>query len=233
MILIQDVYKKYKDGTEALKDINLSIKAKEFVFLVGSSGAGKTSLLRLIVREDVPTSGKIIVDDVDLSTLNQNNVCAIRRKVGFIFQDYKLLQSRTCFDNVGFSLEVIGKSDSEINSIVPKYLDIVGLSPKASNYPYQLSGGEKQRLAIARSLVHEPKIILADEPTGMIDPGSTWEIVSLLEKATSWGTTVIMATHDFNIVNLLKKRVVEIENGEIVRDEKNGLYSAKKIKLSA
>ncbi|MBU1104572.1 cell division ATP-binding protein FtsE [Candidatus Parcubacteria bacterium] len=225
MIIFEDVTKKYKDGTLALDDISLSVAPKEFVFLVGTSGAGKTTMLRLIVKEELPTSGKIMVDGQDLASLKNSDIPPLRRKIGYIFQDYRLLYSRTVFQNVSLSLEVVGKTDEEIATIVPKYLELVGLSSKMQNFPYQLSGGEKQRLAIARALVHEPKIILADEPTGMVDPSSTWEIVKLLEKVNSWGTTVIMATHDFNIVNLLKKRVVELDQGRIVRDQSKGSYS--------
>ncbi|PIS23106.1 cell division ATP-binding protein FtsE [candidate division WWE3 bacterium CG08_land_8_20_14_0_20_40_13] len=233
MILFQEVFKKYADGTEALRDVNLEIKPKEFVFVVGSSGAGKTTLLRLVVREEVPTSGKVFVDGDDIAALKDKDIPELRRKVGYIFQDYKLLAGRNAFDNVAFSLEVVGKSDDEINRIVPKYLEMVGLLNKIKSFPYQLSGGERQRLAIARALVHEPKIILADESTGMIDPSSTWEIVKLLDKVNSWGTTVVMATHDFNVVNLLKKRVVEINDGEVVRDEKSGLYEPRHSKTSS
>ena len=200
---------------------------------MGSSGAGKTTLLRLVVREEVPTSGKVFVDGDDIAALKDKDIPELRRKVGYIFQDYKLLAGRNAFDNVAFSLEVVGKSDDEINRIVPKYLEMVGLLNKIKSFPYQLSGGERQRLAIARALVHEPKIILADESTGMIDPSSTWEIVKLLDKVNSWGTTVVMATHDFNVVNLLKKRVVEINDGEVVRDEKSGLYEPRHSKTSS
>jgi len=230
MILFESVSKRYFDGTLALDDVSLEIKPKEFVFLVGSSGAGKTTMLKLVVREELPTSGKVIVDGEDLTKIKSGSIPDLRRKVGYIFQDYKLLYSKTAFENVALSLEVVGKKESEILKIVPEYLEMVGLIDRQKNYPFQLSGGEKQRLAIARALVHEPKIILADEPTGMIDPSATWEIVELFEKVNNWGTTVVMATHDFNIVNMLKKRVVEIDKGKIIRDEPKGGYAKVKKK---
>ena len=224
MIELIDVTKKYSDGVVALDEVTLKIEPREFVFIVGASGVGKSTLLKLVVREDNPTKGKVIVDGEDVSILKDSLIPNLRRKVGFVFQDFRLLNNKSVFDNVALALEVVDISDKEINKRVPEILEKVGLEKKIKNYPKELSGGEKQRLAIARALVHEPKIILADEPTGMIDPISSWEVIKLLEKVNSWGSTVVMATHDTSIVDSLKKRVIELRDGKVFRDEKRGRY---------
>lgn len=224
MIKYEHVTKEYKDGTLALKDVELEIPASEFVFLVGSSGAGKTTLIKLLVKEDTPTSGSVFVDGIDVSKLSLADLPALRRKVGMVFQDFKLLPSKTVFENVAMALEVADRPDTEIQRVVPNVLNLVGLSQKASSLPNQLSGGEKQRVAIARALAHEPKVLIADEPTGNIDPVSSFDIVSLLDRINSLGTTVVMATHNADIVNIMKKRVVVIEKGKVVKDSKHGKY---------
>jgi len=224
LIRFKDVIKEYGDGTKALDDVNLDILKKEFVFIVGPSGAGKTTLVKLMIREEVPSAGKVLVDRQDVSDLPRSELPALRRNIGVVFQDFKLLPSKTAYENVSIALEVEGRDEEEINEIVPNVLSLVNLVKKSDHFPSQLSGGEKQKLSIARALAHEPKILIADEPTGMIDPKSTWEIIDLLKKINSWGTTVIVATHDASIVDKLKKRVIGLEGGKVVRDVKRGKY---------
>jgi len=220
MIVFEGVSKKYPDGTTALDEINFSIKGGEFVFITGPSGAGKTSLLRLIIREDFPSQGEIFVDDSPIGDIKFKDIPNLRRKIGFIFQDFKLLSSRTVFENVALTLEAVGRGDKNIKESVDEVLSLVGLSEKTLSFPDNLSGGEKQRVAIARALVHEPKILLADEPTGMIDPATSWEIINLLDKINGWGTTVVVATHNLDIVVALKKRNIKIEKGRLVQDKR-------------
>ena len=219
MIKFEKVTKQY-NRIKALDDVNLTVNYGEFVFIAGPSGAGKTSLLRLIVREELPTEGEVYVENFAVTKLKRKEVPLLRRKVGYVFQDFKLLPTQTVYENVALSLEVIGRKDSEIRKIVKEILGLVGLYERRDYFPQQLSGGEKQRVAIARALVREPKILLADEPTGMIDEAAAWEIMSLLEKINSWGTTVVVATHNRKIVNSLKKRIVELNEGKIVFDSK-------------
>lgn len=197
--------KKHHDGTVALDDINLTIKQGEFVFLVGSSGAGKTTVMNLIVKEDILSSGKVIVDGLSLGKLKKQDVYLLRRKVGYVFQDFKLLESKNVYENVAISLEVVGENEDKIKKVVPKLLHLVGLEDKSKKFPYSLSGGEKQRLAIARSLAHEPKILLADEPTGNLDNNSSWLVVDLIKKINEWGTTIVFGTHNMEIIKILKK----------------------------
>lgn len=218
------VTKEYKDGTKSLDDISFKIDKGEFVFLIGSSGAGKTSIMRQIVKEELPTKGSIFIDGVDISKIKSRDLPYLRRKVGFIFQDFKLLKSKTVFENVAVSLEVIGKNQDEINDVVENLLNLVGLSDKKYRFPAHLSGGERQRLAIARALAHEPKILLADEPTGNLDTASTWVIVDLIEKINKWGTAIVFGTHSEFVVNKLKKRVIHVEKGKIVTDKKESAY---------
>ncbi len=220
MIKFESVSKKYNDGTLALDDISFYIEGGEFMFITGPSGAGKTSLLRLIIREDLPTFGEVFVDELAVTKMKNREVPNLRRKVGFIFQDFKLLPSKTSFENVALTLEAVGRDDKNINNAVKEVMGLVGLKDKLNSFPDALSGGEKQRVAIARALVHEPKILLADEPTGMIDPSTGWEIMNLLSKINGWGTTVVVATHNMDIVKALKKRNVQINKGKVVSDTK-------------
>ena len=220
MIKFESVSKKYNDGTLALDDISFYIEGGEFMFITGPSGAGKTSLLRLIIREDLPTFGEGFVDELAVTKMKYREVPNLRRKVGFIFQDFKLLPSKTSFENVALTLEAVGRDDKNINNAVKEVMGLVGLKDKLNSFPDALSGGEKQRVAIARALVHEPKILLADEPTGMIDPSTGWEIMNLLSKINGWGTTVVVATHNMDIVKALKKRNVQINKGKVVSDTK-------------
>ncbi|MEK7595112.1 MAG: cell division ATP-binding protein FtsE [Patescibacteria group bacterium] len=222
MIKFESVTKSYKDGTVAVEDLTLSIPSSSFVFLVGPSGAGKTTLIKLLIHEELPSSGSIFVDGVDITKMNKKMLPELRRKIGVVFQDFKLLNSKTVFENVAVSLEVVDRPEYEISQIVPNALNLVGLSSKMKSFPYQLSGGEKQRLTIARALAHEPKVLIADEPTGNIDPIATAEVVDLLEKINGLGTLVIMATHDMDIVNKLKKRVIVLDKGKVVQDVDQG-----------
>lgn len=215
----------YDDHFMALHGINLEIKNGEFVSIVGPAGAGKSTLLRLLTRELQPTKGEVIIDGVNLATLSSEDIPLLRRKIGTIFQDFKLLSNRTAFENVAFALEVVGAPTARIQEDVPKALDIVGLSSKLNNFPHQLSGGEKQRLAIARALIHRPHIILADEPTGNLDLVNSHDVVQLLVKINELGTTVVLVTHNHEIVDALSRRVVTMEQGTIVRDQENSKYS--------
>ena len=203
----------------ALGGVDLAIKDGEFISLIGPSGAGKSTLLRLLTRELSPSDGQIWVDGVNLADLSSNDIPFLRRKIGTIFQDFKLLSNKNSFENVAFALEVCGASKEEIDSDVPKVLGIVGLSEKMHSFPHQMSGGEKQRLAIARSLIHRPKILLADEPTGNLDRVNSYDVVKLLLKINELGTTVILATHNSEVVNVVCRRVINMEKGRIVRDQ--------------
>lgn len=224
MIQFKNIIKKFGNGLLALSDINLVVESQEFVFITGASGAGKTTLLRLIIRDLLPTSGMISVDGDDLIKLSGKKTLELRRKVGMVFQDFKLLTDRTAFENVALSLEVVGKKPKEIKSEVEKVLTQVGLLNQRDLFPIQLSGGEAQRTVIARALITKPKILLADEPTGNLDHVTSWDILKLLEEINQNGTTVIMATHNVAIVNKLKKRVIVLEKGKIKRDELEGKY---------
>lgn len=225
MIELKDVSTIYDDDFVALKDVNLKISHAEFVSLVGPSGAGKSTLLRLLTKELSPQKGEVILDGVNLAALSSSEVPLLRRKIGTVYQDFKLLTNKNAFENVAFALEVCGADEDEVNADVPKVLGIVGLSDKTNSFPHQLSGGEKQRLAIARALIHRPRIILADEPTGNLDLVNTYDVVKLLMKINELGTTVILATHNREVVNAIGKRVVTMEKGKIVRDQgNNGKY---------
>ncbi|HEY8642459.1 MAG TPA: cell division ATP-binding protein FtsE [Candidatus Dormibacteraeota bacterium] len=224
MISFQHVWKRYPNGTEALRDINLSIPEGDFVFLVGASGAGKSSLVRLLIREERPTRGKIFVSGVELGRMKRRKLPHFRRQVGLVFQDFKLLPQMTVQENVAFALRVLGDSKSVIDRRVERALDTVSLHGKAVKYPRELSGGEQQRVAIARALVHAPRLIIADEPTGNLDPATAWEIMQLFLKINADGATVVMATHNREIVDLLRRRVVVIEDGQVVRDDRAGRY---------
>ncbi len=224
IIKFEDVSKKFSSNITALEDINLSFKGGEFVFVVGPSGAGKSTLLRLLSREYPPTTGKILVGDIDLSKLKSSEIPKYRKEVGFVFQDFKLLDDRTVFENVALALEVREVPETEINKEVERILRLFEIWDRKSLFPAQLSGGEAQRTAIARAMVGKPKMLLADEPTGDLDPNTSWQVLQLLSEINSWGTTVIMATHNVEIVNTLKRRVVVIRGGKIIKDKKEGKY---------
>ena len=220
MITIQQAVKTYKGSDEsALKSISLEVERGEFVFLVGASGSGKSTLMRMVLREDVPTDGSIHVLGEDLINLASRRVPIFRRRLGVVFQDFRLLPQKNVYENVAYSSKVIGKPRAFIETAVPDVLSLVGLSEKAKRMPSELSGGEQQRVAVARAIVNKPDILLADEPTGNLDPKTSGEIMDLLQRINLGGTTVLMATHDRGIVDRLQKRVVELKNGEIVRDE--------------
>jgi len=225
MIELKNISTVYDDNFMVLKNVNLEVKQGEFVSLVGPSGAGKSTLLRLLTRELIPQEGEVVLDSVDLATLSNSEIPVLRRKIGTVYQDFKLLSNKNAFENVAFALEVCGVDEYQIQDDVPKVLNIVGLSDKAANFPHQMSGGEKQRLAIARALIHRPRIILADEPTGNLDLINTYDVVKLLTKINELGTTVILATHNREVVNVIGKRVITMEKGKIVRDQgENGKY---------
>jgi cell division transport system ATP-binding protein len=225
MILLDRVTKTYgRGGRAAIDRISLHIEPKEFVILVGTSGAGKSTLLKMITREEKPTSGKIVVGGIDYDDLRDRHIPHLRRKLGVVFQDFKLLPQRTVFENIAFALEIAGMTNSEIRNTVPKIIDLVGLKGKEKSFSHQLSGGEKQRVAIARAVARQPKILIADEPTGNLDPRHSWDIVRLLEKINNYGTTVLLTTHNVDIVNKLKRRVITLEYGKITSDQAQGGY---------
>ena len=225
IIRLKNVKKQYKNGTTALYDINLSIKKGSFVFIIGGSGSGKSTLMKLLYREEKPTHGQIMVGGANVATMRNSKVYKLRRNLGIVFQDYKLLPKRTVFENVAFAMEVIGATKEETRRKVLKALEIVGLKNKIHNYPDQLSGGEQQRVAIARAIVNNPKILLCDEPTGNLDPEKSLEIMKVIERINDeWGTTVLVVTHDQAIVNRLKKQVITIKEGRIVNNIEKGTY---------
>lgn len=224
MIKFENVSKIYNSHSVALKNVSFEVKQHEFVSLVGKSGAGKTTVLKLLLAEEKPTNGKIFFNRQNVTDVRQKELPLLRRQIGVIFQDFKLLPNKTAYENIAFAMQVVGKSEAEIKSDVLKVLDLVGLKDKAGNFPKELSGGEKQRVAIARALVHRPSVIVADEPTGNLDPINTWDIIRLLVKINELGTTVILATHDKEIINALEKRVVILEGGMVTRDENPGRY---------
>ena len=220
MIEIKRVSKTYKSGTKALKDINITIDDGEFVFIVGRSGSGKSTLIKLLLKETEPTSGRIVVNDMDLQKMPRRYVPKYRRKLGVVFQDFRLLKDRTVFENVAFAQRVIGESNRTIKESVPRMLRMVGLSSKYKVYPRQLSGGEQQRVAIARALINRPEVLLADEPTGNLDSFNTGEIMKLLEEINRQGTTVVVVTHSQEMVAAMKKRVITMDRGQVISDEK-------------
>lgn len=225
MILLDRVTKNYgKSNKPALNRASIHVGAGEFVIIVGTSGAGKSTLLKLLTREEKPSSGKIVVGGIDYDNLKDKHIPLLRRKIGVVFQDFKLLPNRTVFENVAFALEIAGMTNREIKATVPKVIELVGLKGKEKHFPHQLSGGERQRVAIARALVRQPKILIADEPTGNLDPKHSWDIVRLLEKINKYGTTVILTTHNVEIVNKLKRRVITIDHGKITSDQARGSY---------
>jgi len=224
MIVFEKVTKIYSDDTIALEDVTFSVSPKEFVSIVGHSGAGKTTLIKMLLAEDKPTEGKVFFESKDIHKLKKGEIHNIRRKIGTVFQDYRLLSNKTVYENVAFAMEVSGRSEEEIASDVPHVLELVDLTNKSFNFPHELSGGEKQRVAIARAIVNQPDIIVADEPTGNLDPINTNEIIQILKKINDLGTTIILTTHNKGVIDSLRKRVITMENGKIVRDDQTGRY---------
>lgn len=224
MVEFRNVSKSYDVKRAVVDDVSFEIKAGEFVFLIGPSGSGKTTVIKMLIRDEAPTSGKIFFNDIDITRISRRKIYKLRREIGVIFQDFKLVQDKTAFENVAFAMEAAGKKNKEIKEAVPYVLDIVGLAHRMDAFPRQLSGGEQQRVAIARAIANNPKILIADEPTGNLDPASAWDIVQVLTKINNWGTTVIMSTHGTDIVNSLNKRVIQMEAGKIVRDDSKGQY---------
>lgn len=224
MIYFKNISKIYPPHVVALDNVNLMIETNEFVSLVGQSGAGKSTLIKLLIGEEPPTMGEVIVGDVSVNTMSSEELPYLRRKIGTVFQDYKLISSKTAYENIAFAMEVVGKSDKEIAEDVPDVLNLVSLKEKAHHFPHQLSGGERQRVAIGRAIVHRPDVLVADEPTGNLDPIHTWEVINLLLKINEIGTTVILASHDNEIINALERRVVILEKGRIIKDDPKGKY---------
>ena len=227
MIYFDKVTKIYSPTSIALDGVSLTIEPKEFVSIVGRSGAGKSTLLKLLLAEDKPTSGEVYFESFNVHNATPDDVLKIRRRIGCVFQDFRLLSTKTAYENIAFAMEAAGAADADIAVDVPQALDLVGLTDKAWHFPGELSGGERQRVAIARAVVNRPDVVLADEPTGNLDPISTREIVGLLKSVNELGTTIILATHNHEIVNALEKRVITLENGKVVRDDKKGRYMVK------
>ena len=226
LIRIRNVEKKYKNGVTAIYDLNLAIEKGSFVFVIGGSGSGKSTLIKMLYREEKPTKGQVIVGGLDVAKLKNKKVYKLRRKLGIVFQDYRLLPKQTVFENVAFALECIGERRDIIRTKVLKALEDVGLKNKVHEYPDNLSGGEQQRVALARALVNNPSMLIADEPTGNLDPDTAWEIMNLLNEINMRGTTVVVATHAKDIVDKMQKRVIKIEKGEIIRDVEKGGYDS-------
>lgn len=224
MVELKEVTKKYPNGTIALQDVNIKIEKGEFVFLVGQSGSGKSTLVKLLLKEEDATEGEVFVNGYDVTSMSHHQVPYLRRSLGVVFQDFRLLPNKTVYENVAFAMLITESLPKEIRRQVPMALALVGLSRKANVYPNQLSGGEQQRVALARALVNNPSLLIADEPTGNLDPETSWEIVKLLSEVNQRGTTVIVATHEKNIVDEMKKRVIAIHKGKIVRDQEKGSY---------
>jgi cell division transport system ATP-binding protein len=224
MIRFEDVTKQFKDDVVALRNVNLEVGKGEFVFLVGPSGSGKSTFLKLLLRDEVATDGRVLVAGRDIGSLSSWKIPQLRRNIGCVFQDFKLLPNKTVYENVAFALEVIGRPKHIVRTQVPQILDLVGLTKKAENFPTELSGGEQQRVSIARAFVNRPLILLADEPTGNLDPATTVGIMRLLDRINRTGTTVVMATHDQRIVDAMRRRVLELDHGALVRDQARGVY---------
>lgn len=224
MIYFDKVTKIYPDDSVALKDVSFTVEPNEFITIVGHSGAGKTTLLKMLIAEDRPTEGVIFFESKDINKLRKSDMSKLRRRIGMVFQDFRLIPNKTAYENIAFAMEVSGKTDKEIASDVPYVLDLVDLGEKIWNFPHQLSGGEKQRVAIARAIVNQPDIIIADEPTGNIDPINTYGIIKILQKINELGTTVIMTTHNKGVVDTIGGRVITMEKGKVIRDGKDGQY---------
>ncbi len=224
MVAFHNVSKVYNGRSVAVADVDLKIKPGEFVSLVGKSGAGKSTLIKLLIAEERPTKGRIVFNSIEVNRLHAKELPRLRRQIGTVFQDFKLLPRKTAYENVAFALEVDGATEEEISELVPQVLDMVGLSDKHHNFPHELSGGEKQRVAIARAMVHKPLLLIADEPTGNLDEVNSEDILKLITKINELGTTVILATHNRHVVNQLNRRVVTLSEGRVVRDEEKGKY---------
>ncbi|HEY4477113.1 MAG TPA: cell division ATP-binding protein FtsE [Candidatus Paceibacterota bacterium] len=224
MIYFDNVTKRYNGNSIALENVTFSIEPKEFLSIVGPSGAGKSTVIKLLLAEEKPTSGKVFFESLDVHSLTKNEIPAIRRKIGTVFQDFRLLPTKTAYENIAFALEASGRPDEEIAADVPHILELVGLADKADFFPHELSGGQQQRVAIARALVNRPEVVIADEPTGNLDPLATWDIIRLLGKINELGTTVVLATHAKDIIDTIGKRVITLEGGRVSRDEKQGRY---------
>ncbi len=224
MIHFDKVSKIYSDDSVALEEVTFSIEPKEFVSIVGHSGAGKTTLLKMFLGEEKPSRGKVFYESVDVHSLNKDQVNDFRRKIGVVFQDFRLLPNKNVYENIAFAMEAAGRSDEEIEADVPHVLELVDLSKKIWNFPGELSGGEKQRVSIARAIVNQPDVVIADEPTGNLDPLNTYDIVQILKKINDLGTTVILTTHNKGVIDSLRKRVITMENGRVIRDDEEGKY---------
>lgn len=224
MIEFQNVSKVYNGHSVALENVNFSIKPNEFVSVVGRNGAGKSTIIKLLIGEEKPTKGRVLFGPYEVNKLKSEELPILRRQIGIVFQDFRLLPNKTTYENIAFALEVEGRPQSEIDEFVPQVIDMVGLSHRTYNFPHELSGGEKQRVAIARAMIHRPAVMVADEPTGNLDPLHTAEIVKLLLKINELGTTVILVTHNKDIVNSVNRRVISVDNGKIIRDEAKGKY---------
>ena len=225
MIYFDKVSKIYGDNSVALEDITLNIEPKEFVSIVGQSGAGKTTMIKLILGEERPTAGSVFFESVNVNSLRKDQMTKYRRRIGTVFQDFRLLPDKTAYENVAFAMEASGRTDEEIAADVPHVLELVDLGRKIWNFPHQLSGGEKQRVAIARALVNQPDLIIADEPTGSLDPVNTYDVVQILKKVNDLGTTVLLTTHNKGVIDSVGKRVITLEHGKIIRDDKSGKYT--------
>lgn len=224
MIHFDKVSKIYLDNSVALEDVSFSIEPREFVSIVGHSGAGKTTLLKMFLGEEAPSKGKIFFESTDISTFKKEQINDFRRKIGVVFQDFRLIPDKNVYENIAFAMEAAGRGDDEIEADVPHVLELVDLGKKIWNFPHELSGGEKQRVSIARAIVNQPDVVIADEPTGNLDPLNTYDIVQILKKINDLGTTVILTTHNKGVIDSLKKRVLTMENGRIIRDDKEGKY---------
>lgn len=224
MIYFNNVTKKYEDDTLSLEGVTITVTPGEFVSIIGHSGAGKTTITKLILAEEQPTEGEVFFESLDIHTLSPKQLTELRRKIGTVFQDFRLLPNKNAYENIAFAMEATGKTDEEIASDVPHVLSLVDLADRMLHFPHQLSGGEKQRLAIARAIINNPDLIIADEPTGNLDPVSTKEVIDILKKINDLGTTVILTTHNKSVIDSLGKRVIELEKGKVVRDEKKGKY---------
>ncbi len=224
VIVFQGVSKHYSDRGVALEDVSLQIDPGEFVSVAGRSGAGKSTVIKLLIGEERPSKGRVFFGQYEVNKLQDSELPAFRRHIGVVFQDFRLLPAKTAYENVAFALEVAGRPQREIMELVPQVLDMVGLGDKMKNFPNELSGGERQRVAIARAMIHRPEVVIADEPTGNLDPFHTFEIIKLLEKINELGTTVLLATHDREVINNLERRVITLDKGRVIRDEKKGKY---------
>jgi cell division transport system ATP-binding protein len=224
MIYFDKVTKLYRDGTPALEDVTLSVSPKEFISIVGHSGAGKTTLLKMLLAEERPSAGAVFFESVDVQTLPKNSLHHYRRKIGTVFQDFRLVPNKTAYENIAFAMEAAGREDDEIASDVPYILELVDLADKANHFPHQLSGGEQQRVAIGRAIINQPDVIVADEPTGNLDPVNTYEIIEIMKKINELGTTVIITTHNKGVVDAMGKRVITMDKGRVVRDDPHGHY---------